>query len=112
MPAPVAAEAARTGEPARLVPASSAWTTRPDLADPFRIHQVGLRDDREPIVDAERVEELEVLDGLRPRPVVGGDDEHRGVDLAGADQHVADQPVVARDVDEVELDPIVERRWA
>ena len=50
----------------------------------------------------ERVEELEVLERLRPRPVVGGDDEEDGVDLAGTDEHVADEPVVAGHVHEVE----------
>ena len=54
-----------------------------------------------------------MLERLRPRTVVGGDDEHRGVDLPGPDEHVADQPVVPRDVDEVELDAVVGRtRWA
>ena len=40
---------------------------------------------------------------LRLRTVVHGNDEHRGIDLAGPDEHVADQPVVARHVDEVQL---------
>ena len=42
---------------------------------------------------------------LGPRPVIGGDDEQRGVDLARTDEHVPDQPVVAGHVDEVELGP-------
>ena len=55
--------------------------------------------------DSERVEELEVFERLGPGPVVGRHDEHRGVDLAGADQHVADEAVVPGHVDEVELAP-------
>ena len=50
-----------------------------------------------------------MLERLRARTVVGGDHQHRGVDLARPDEHVADQPVVPGDVDEVELDPVVER---
>ena len=49
-----------------------------------------------------------MLDRLRPRPVVGGHDEQRGVDLAGSDEHVADEPVVTGHVDEVELGSVVE----
>ena len=70
---------------------------------------VGLRHDREPVADAERVEQRQVFERLRARAVVGRDDQHRGVDLAGADEHVADQLVVPRDVDEVELGAVVER---
>ena len=36
------------------------------------------------------------------RPVVGRDDQQRGVDLARPDEHVADEPVVPGDVDEVD----------
>ena len=43
-----------------------------------------------------------MLERLGARPVVGGDDEHRRIDLAGPDEHVADQPVVAGHVDEVD----------
>ena len=56
----------------------------------------------EPVGDPERVEQLEMLERLGVRPVVGGDDQQRRVDLARPDEHVADQPVVARDVDEVD----------
>ena len=65
-----------------------------------------------PVPDPERVEQREVLDRLGARPVVGGHDEHRRVDLAGADEHVADQPVVPGDVDEVELGAVGQRRCA
>ncbi len=70
---------------------------------PLRCHGVGLRDDRQAIGDAERVEQLEVLERLRPRSVVGRDDEECGVDLARPDEHVSNELVVPRDVDEVEL---------
>ena len=60
--------------------------------------------------DAERVEQREVLERLGARAVVGGHDQHRGIDLAGADEHVADQLVVPGHVDEVDRRPVVERR--
>jgi hypothetical protein len=85
---------------------------RPRLLDdggnPLGVDQVRLRHDREPGLDPERVEELEMLERLRPRAVIRGHHEHRRIDLARPDEHVADQPVVARNVDEVELDPVVE----
>ena len=50
--------------------------------------------------------------GLRARPVVSRHDQHRRIDLAGPDQHVADQPVVSRHVDEIEQPTIGRVRWA
>ena len=47
---------------------------------------------------------------LGARAVVGGHDQHRRIDLARPDEHVADQPVVARDVDEVELVAVGQRQ--
>ena len=43
-----------------------------------------------------------MLERLGARPVVGRHDQQRRVDLARADEHVADQPVVAGHVDEVD----------
>ncbi len=40
---------------------------------------------------------------LGPRPVVGRHDEEGGVDLARPDEHVSDELVVPRNIDEVEL---------
>ena len=64
------------------------------------------------MVDSEGVEQLEVLEGLGARAVVGRHDQHGDVDLAGADEHVADEAVVAGDIDEVELGAVAEARWA
>ncbi len=77
-----------------------------DLVDPSRARDVGLRHDDQAVVDPERVEQLEVLAGLGSRPVVGGDHQQRRVDLARPDEHVADQPVVPGNIDEVELGPV------
>ena len=74
-----------------------------DLACAIGSDEVALRDDREAVRDSERVEELEVLQRLRARPVVGGHDQQRRVDLTRTHEHVADELVVPRHVDEVEL---------
>jgi len=44
-----------------------------------------------------------VLQGLGTGPIVGGDDQHHGIDLAGTDQHVPHQAVVAGHIHEVKL---------
>ena len=44
------------------------------------------------------MEHVEVLLGLRHHPVVGGDREQHQVDTMGARQHVADEALMARDV--------------
>ena len=79
----------------------------PDLGDdlfgPPGAGDIGLGHDRDPVPDLERIEQRQVLDGLGARSVVGRHDQHRGIDLARPDEHVADQPVVPGDVDEVEL---------
>ena len=76
---------------------------RDDRGGPGGVDRIGLRHDGDPVRDPEGVEQLEMLDGLGARAVVGRNDEQRGVDLAGPDEHVPDELVVARDVDEVEL---------
>ena len=66
------------------------------------LHEVDLGERDEATGQAEQVEDRQVLAGLRHRAVVGGDDEERQVDAAGACQHVVDQPLVAGDVDEAD----------
>ena len=70
--------------------------------DAVRVDEVGLGQGDEAAAEAEEVEDREVLAGLRHHPVVGGDDEEREVDAGGAGEHVADQPLVAGDVDEAD----------
>ena len=57
-------------------------------------------------VDAEVDEDLEVLLGLRHPPIVGGDDEQGEVDRADAGDHVLDEVLVARDVDDPDRDDV------
>ena len=103
IPRPSSDDTASTGEPASAVPASSPLDVPPDLLDPSCVDDVDLGDDRDPVADAKGIEELEVLERLGARAVVRGHDEHRGIDLARADEHVADQAVVPGHVDEIEL---------
>ena len=110
---PLAVRARRDRPPPRreaTTDRAASGRARPPRAARSGCDRIGLRHDGEPIGDPEGVEQAEVLERLCPRTVVGRDDEHRGVDLPRADQHVADQPVVARDVDEVELGAVVEAR--
>src|SRR5204863_5722187 len=72
------------------------------------VDEVDLRHGAYRGADPEAVEQLQVLERLSAWSVVGSDDEQRRVDLAGADEHVAHEPVVPRDVDEVELVAVVQ----
>ena len=56
-----------------------------------------------PVGDPEKVEDPEVLLGLRLPPLGRGDDEQAGIDRADAGQHVLDEANVAGYVDEGEL---------
>ncbi len=106
IPSPRDEETATTGEPASDVRANSRSTSATTAAARAGSTRSTFVTAAKPDLDPERVEQLEVLERLRPRPVVGCHDEERGVDLAGPDEHVADQPVVSRDVDEVDLAPV------
>ena len=101
-PRPSAPDATSTGDPASDVARAARRPRRRPRPRRASSAQVRLRHDREPVADAERVEQLQVLERLGVRPVVGRDDQQRGVDLARPDEHVADQPVVPRHVDEVD----------
>ena len=50
-----------------------------------------------------------MLVGLGAEAVIGGHHEQRCIDLAGTHQHVADEPVVAGDIHEVQLGPVRQR---
>ena len=58
--------------------------------------------------DPERIEQRDVLVRLRAESIVRSHDEQCSIDLAGTDEHVADQLVVPRHVDEVDRRAVVE----
>ena len=100
MPSPVRAETGRIGAPARAVGARAAVISAVTAARRAGSARSALVRATAPRGEAEQVEDRQVLGGLRHRAVVGGDDEQREVDAAGAGEHGVDQPLVAGDVDE------------
>ena len=51
-----------------------------------------------------------MLQGLRTRPVIGGDDQQHAVDRQHAGQHVGEEALVPRHVDKAELGAVGQRR--
>ena len=78
--------------------------TRPGFGD-----EICLGNGHERMPHRQCVEQVDVLVGLRTQAVIGGHHEQGRVDLAGTHEHVADEPVVAGDVDEVQLGPVGQR---
>ena len=50
----------------------------------------------------EQIDDRQMLARLRHHAVVGGDDQQHEIDAGRARQHVVDEPLVARHVDEAE----------
>ena len=67
-----------------------------------RIGEVGLRHREQRVPDAEGVEDGDVLGGLGRPAVVRSDHDQRGGHRPDAGEHVADEPLVAGDVDDGE----------
>ena len=61
---------------------------------------VDLRQHRQAALDAQQRADVEMLACLRHHRLVCGDDQHHGVDAADAAEHVLDEPLMARHVDE------------
>ena len=79
----------------------------PDLllgeVERVRVDEVALRQRDDAAGDPEHVEDREVFLGLRPPALVRGDDEQDQTDRAHAGEHVRDEALVPRDVDEADL---------
>src|SRR5207249_3177229 len=58
------------------------------LGDACLVDEVNLGDDDDAALDAEQMEDVQVLFGLRHHAVVGGDDEQHAIDAVGAREHV------------------------
>ena len=65
-----------------------------------RIDEVGLGDEKDAAPDAEQMEDVQMLLALRHHAVVGRDGEQHQVDAMRARQHVADEALMAGDVDD------------
>ena len=83
-PDPVDGRHREDRRPGKRGPREEPRGLRDHLGRPLRPGDVGLGHDRDPVPDRERVEQRQVLRGLRARSVVGRHDQQRGVDLARA----------------------------
>ena len=78
---------------------------RLDRREPAGIHPVGFGEHDDTARYAEQIEHGQMLQGLRHRPIIGGDHEQREVDPRRAGQHRVDQAVMAGHVDEADRRP-------
>ena len=69
------------------------------------VDEIPLRQRDDTALDAEHVQDREVLLGLPAPALVRGDDEQDETDGPDAGQHVRDEPLVSGDVDEADLAP-------
>ena len=67
------------------------------------VDEIGLRQGDEPGRHAQQPADVEVLARLRHHRFVGGHHQHDQVDAADARQHVLDEPLVPRHIDEGEI---------
>ena len=72
-------------------------------AETVSVDEIRLRERDNPRPDVEQTTDIEVLPRLRHHRFVGRDDEQHQVDAAHPRQHVLDEALVARDVDEGEV---------
>ncbi len=101
-PVPSVDETDRIGAPASVVRSTRARTRFETVESRSGGTRSALVTATTAVDQPERVEELEMLQRLGPRTVVGGHHEQHGVDLARPDEHVANQPIVAWNVHEIE----------
>src|SRR5579864_660281 len=64
------------------------------------IYQVGLRERNDAVLQSEQLQDFEVLAGLRHNAVVGSDHEQAQIDARGPGEHVLDEALVARYIDD------------
>ena len=78
------------------------------------VHRVHLRERDDAVLDPQQPDDRQVLERLGPRSLARVDDEQEEVDPGGAGDHVANEALVAGDVDEGERAAVaqVERRVA
>src|SRR5213078_194297 len=83
----------------------------PYEVEPLGLHQVPFGDDGNAAAHPEQLDDGEVLLGLRHEPLVGRHHEQGDVDAGRTCQHVADEPLVSRDVYDAGLDVVAEGEW-
>ena len=93
-------ETSMTGAPASVVPSASSSISSRTSRDARGVGEVGLGDHEDAAARAEQMQDVEMLLGLRHHAVVGRDGEQHEVDAVRAGEHVADEALVAGDVDD------------
>ena len=73
------------------------------------IDQVRLGQNRDPTLHGQQAADVEVLASLRLDGLVGGDHQQHQVDAADAGQHVADEALVAGNIDKADADRLARR---
>ena len=85
---------------------------RLDLGHAFQdlvvVGQVGLGERHDAALEAQQVDDLQMLDGLRLDAFGRRHDQQGGIDAGGAGQHVVHEALVARHVDEAELPAVAQ----
>ena len=102
IPAPVTDDTGRISAFARPVPASRTPICCLDLRQPLGGNEIDLGERNDAVLQAEEIEDLQMLAGLRHRPVVGGDDQQDEIDADGAREHVVHETLMAGHVDEAQ----------
>src|SRR5579863_8223244 len=74
------------------------------------IDAVDLGDHRDDFRNPYQLEDVEVLEGLRPRSIIGGDDQQHAIDRQNPGQHIGEKPLVTGDVDETEFGAVRQYR--
>ena len=78
------------------------------LEDLVVVGEVGLGQRHDAAIEAQQVDDLQMLDRLRLDALGRRHDQQRGIDAGGAGQHVVHEALVARHVDEAELPAVAQ----
>ncbi len=102
MPSPVRLETGRTGAPASFVGAIRVLDFGDAAGAQFVVGEVGFGQRYDAGSDAEQIDDLQMLDGLRHYSVIGGDHQKHEIDAGRAGEHVVDEALVTGHVDKAE----------
>ncbi len=102
MPSPVTVETGMISAPSSSVSLQELRDVGRDLRLPRRRREIDLGQRDDAALDAEQIDDGEVLARLRHDAVVGRDHQQHEIDAGGAGQHVVHEFLVPRHVDEAE----------
>ena len=112
-PRPVFEDTGTIGAPSRNVPRTAPAHVFSNQLEPVGLDQIGLGQRDQSGFDPQQRADRQVLARLRHHALVGRDDQHRQVDSADAGQHVPDEALVARHVDDLDREArLLEKREA